>query len=298
MKYVVKNWIFAVVAVAFAAVSITTPAGAALPERSLGISPLRSELTISPGTSFDGKLTLTNSGKQAVSVSLKAEVFSVTNQTYDYAFNPSGTGVDWVSFSKDIITIDPTKSAVITYKVSVPLDAEPGGHYVSLFASSSPSTSVNGVSSVNRVASLLYITVAGDITQTGKVLTFNSPYISFQNPEWTATLQNSGSAHFHSLYSVQVVSLFGKKPLSSTQSDSLILPSSIRLITQAIPHPEWLGVYRLNYTIGLGDVAAQQYTRWMIYLPPLQVALVAGIIAGLFLLRPKRQKTAREIHNT
>lgn len=265
------------------------------PDRSLGISPLRNELTIAPGTSFDGKLTLTNSGKETLAVTMNAEVFSVTDEVYDYSFDPSGKGVDWVTFGSNEITIESGKSATVTYKVAVPIDAEPGGRYLSLFASSSPSTAVPGVTSINRVASLLYITVDGDVTRIGKVLTFNSPLVTFGDPTWTATIQDAGTTHFHSIYSVTVKSLLGGAPLKSAQGDSLILPSSIRLLSQSIPHPDLLGIYRLDYTIGLGDTPARQETKWILYLPPLQTLLVLAILISIVLLiRPKRKKIAAQ----
>jgi hypothetical protein len=194
-----------------------------------------------------------------------------------------------VSFGETSVTIDPGKSTTVSYKVAVPVDGEPGGRYISLFASSRPTAAANGVTSINRVASLLYITVAGDVTRTGKVLTFNSPLLTFGDPTWTAALQNSGSTHFHSLYNVGVTSLFGGSTLTSTRGDSLILPSSVRLLSQAIPHPQWLGIYRLDYTIGLGDVPAQQETKWILYLPPAQSLLILGILVGLFFLWSKRK---------
>jgi hypothetical protein len=287
MKYKVISMVLAVI---FFAISSSVSAHAtAQPERSLGISPLRSELTISPGTSFDGKITLNNSGKTAVTVTMNTEAFSVTDEAYDYSFDSSGKGVDWVTFSSNTVSIDPGKSTTLSYKVAVPIDSEPGGRYLSLFASSSPSATITGVTSVNRVASLLYITVAGDIARTGKVLTFNSPVLTFGEPTWTATIQNSGSAHFHSLYNVNVKYLFGGSTLTSAQGDSLILPSSVRLLSQTIPHPDWLGIYRLDYTIGLGDSPAQRETRYILYLPPVQSLLIIGILIGIFLLRSDRR---------
>jgi hypothetical protein len=288
MKYKVGTWVLAVV---FAVVSLTMPVSAApSPDRSLGISPLRSELTISPGTSFDGKLTLINSGKETLSIALTAEVFSVTNQAYDYSFDPAGTGVDWVTFSTDTVSIDPSKSATVGYKVSVPINAEAGGRYLSLFASSSPQAAISGVTSINRVASLLYVTIAGDQTRTGNVLSFSSPILSFGSPAWSATIQNSGSTHFHSIYSVQLRSLFGGTTLKTATNDSLILPSSVRLVSQSIPTPDIIGLYRLDYTISLGDVPAKQETRWILYLPPIQTLLVLGVIIAIVLLWPKRKK--------
>jgi len=280
-----------VVLLLFALVGIVTIAGSPVhaapsPVRSLGISPLRSELTITPGTSFDGSITLTNSGKDPLVVTLDAEAFSVTDQVYDYSFDPAGTGVDWVSFSNNSIHIQPGGASTIRYKVAVPISAEPGGRYLTILASSDPTTNTDGVTSINRVATLLYITIAGDVTRTGKVLTFDSPILTAGDATWTATLQNGGTTHFHSIYNVTVRPVFGNM-LSSSEADSLILPSTIRLISQQIPHLDWIGLYRLDYTIGLGDVPAQQETRWILNVPPLQGLILLVIVAILVLLRLK-----------
>jgi hypothetical protein len=264
-----------------------TPAHAtSSPIQSLGISPLRSELTISPGTAFDGAITLTNIGKSPVFITMDAEVFSVTDEQYDYSFDPSGTGANWVSFSQNSVTLPASGAATIYYKVSVPITAEPGGRYLSLFATSSPAANSSGVSSINRVASLLYITVAGDVTRTGKVLTFNSPVLTSGDATWTATLQNSGTTHFHSIYNVVVRPLFGNS-FSSSEADSLILPSTVRFISQPIPHLDWIGIYRLDYTIGLGDVPAQKETRLILNVPPLQGLILLVLIATIVLVKLK-----------
>ena len=287
MKYWVRNLI---VTITLLSVCITSPLSAVTDNRSLGISPLRNELTITPGTSFNGRLTLTNSGQQQVAIGLTAEVFSVTNSAYDYAFNESGRGVDWVTFSQQSVTIASKKSATVSYRVAVPIDAEPGGRYLSLFASSSPENSLDGIVSINRVASLLYITVAGDISRTGSVLTFASPTIMFGDSFWTATLQNSGTAHFHSIYSIQLQSLITRSLVAKTEGDSLILPGTVRVLTQAIPRPQLLGIYKANYSISLGDVPARTETRYIVYAPPLQLLLIFAIIAGIWVLVPKKRK--------
>ncbi len=282
-------------AVVILAVGAMVPVDAvSTPDRRLGISPLRNELTITPGTSFDGKLTLTNSGQESLAVTMNAEVFSVINEAYDYSFNPSGKEVAWVTFGRKQVTVAAGTSETVSYKIAVPLDAEPGGRYLSLFASSQTNVATTGVTAINRVASLLYITVAGNVTRTGTLLSLNSPFLTFEDPTWTATVQNSGTTHFHSIYSVSVTPVFGGASVKSAQGDSLILPSSIRLLSQSIPRPDILGIYRLDYTVGLGDVAAYQATKWMLYVPPLQSLLVLAIIIGIFFLfRPKRQKPSK-----
>jgi hypothetical protein len=108
---------------------------AATKSKGLTLSPLRTELDIAPGTSLDGMLTVTNNSSKPMSVAMSAEVFSVINQQYDYAFTAESNVVQWVSFDHTEISLQPGKSQDVKYMVGVPLSAEPGGRYISLFAS-------------------------------------------------------------------------------------------------------------------------------------------------------------------
>lgn len=256
--------------------------------KGLTLSPLRSELNIAPGTSLDGKLTVTNSTDKPMSVQLDAEEFKVIDQQYDYAFTEDSDTAKWVSFTPVEADLTTGQSKVISFRVGVPLSAEPGGRYISLFASTDTGTTGGSTSSRQRVGSLLYITVLGDVTRNGNLMSLTSPWAIGGGSMWSMALQNTGTTHFRSQYTVQVQKIIGGGTVASLSGDVLILPGTVRTVPDKIPLPQLPGIYKVVYTIGLGDKPSAVETRWVIYAPLWAIIAIAIIVAGLIWWLRKR----------
>jgi hypothetical protein len=236
--------------------------------RGLTVTPLRSELEVSPGTSVDGVLTITNLTDTDMKVGLSAEEFSVIDQQYDYAFTAESNLAKWVLFGKSSVNLQAGESQSVSYKVGAPLSAEPGGRYISLFASTDSADSNSGISTRQRVASLLYITVLGDVSRSGSLVSLAAPWLMSGNDIWSATLRNTGTTHYRSQYMVSVYNIFGNAAATSDINDSLILPGTIRTISGTVPTPQLPGIYRVVFKIGLGDTPARFESRYVLYMPP------------------------------
>jgi hypothetical protein len=245
--------------------------------KGLTISPLRSELSIEPGTSIDGVLTVTNSTNNPMTVDLSAEEFSVINQQYDYAFTTESDVTKWVSFNTKEFILTKSESKNISYRVSVPLSTEPGGRYVSLLASTDAGLSQNGVQSFQRIASLLYITVSGDITRAGNLISLSTPWFISGESVWSTAIQNTGTTHFRSRYNVQIKNLLGSGVVADMSGDALILPGTVRLVSDVLPSPTFPGIYKAIYTIGLGDTPAKTETRLVLFLPPWITIIITAV---------------------
>ncbi len=245
----------------------------------LTLSPLRTETEIAPGTSQDRSLTLTNTNDFPITVRLTTEEFSVINQQYDYAFNVETQLTKWVTFTPDTLDLAVGETKTATFRIGVPINAEPGGRYLSMFASTDAGASQSGIVSRQRVASLIYITVLGDVSRSGRLAALSAPWLIIQPTAWTASLQNTGSTHYRSRYDVTIQPLIGDNTISRTSGDGLILPGTIRLIKDTLPMPNLPGVYKVVYKIGLGDTAAVLETRLMLYVPP--VFIIVTIFAGI-----------------
>jgi len=260
----------------------------------LTISPLRSEMNIAPGTSLSGVLKITNSTNKVMVVDLNADEFSIVNQQYDYAFSKESGISKWVTFSSQQINLSIGETREISYIIGVPLSAEPGGRYISLFASTGVKSKTGDTNSIQRVASLLYITVTGDVSRSGRLVSLSSPWAFGGESKWAMSVQNTGTTHFHSLYSVSIQSIFDKKSIASLSGNSLILPDTIRTLSNDIPVPQLPGIYRIIFTIGLGDSPASIQTRYILYLPLISALIITIIIISvitLFYYRYLRKKS-------
>lgn len=262
--------------------------------KGLTVYPIRNELNIEPGMSYYGSLTVTNSTDKAMEVSLSAEVFNVINQQYDYAFTAESNVVKWVNFESLGVSLLPNESKEVKYNIGVPLSAEPGGRYISLFATNDIETQDGGISSRQRIASLLYITVAGNISRTGHLLSLNSPWLISGSSSWSAILRNSGTTHFRSRYNVKINGIVSGGQFASASGDALILPGTVRLINDELPMPILPGIYRLEYEIGLGDTPAQNVSRLIIYMPYWSLFFIAiavlAVIYWIILIKKKSIK--------
>ncbi len=274
-----------------------TYAESAVDLKGLTLSPLRTELEISPGTSLDGVLTVKNSTDKPMTVSLTAEEFSVINQQYDYAFTAESNMAKWVRFTPIEVDLTVGETKDVKYSVGVPLSAEPGGRYISLFASTDTASSNSAVKSRQRVASLLYITVSGQVTRVGNLVSLSSPWLISGTSSWSAALRNSGTTHFRSRYNIQVLNLIGNDTAASSLGDDLILPGTVRSIYGDLALPKFPGIYKVIYTVGLGDSPAVVETRYILYMPwyaaiffiVLVILLVSTIVRKVQRKRQKNQ---------
>ncbi len=257
--------------------------------KGLTISPLRTELEISPGTSLDGALTVTNSTDKPMMVNLTAEEFSVIDQQYDYAFTAESNTAKWVNFNPAQADLAVGETKKVQYSVGVPLSAEPGGRYISLFASNDISMQTDSIAR-QRVASLLYITVSGDVTRAGHLISFSSPWAIGGDSNWSTALQNTGTTHYRSRYSVKVMNILGSGVVATNQGSALILPGTVRLVSDKLPSPQIPGIYKAVYFIGLGDTPAISETRYFIYMPPLAILLSIVIVTILIYRIVKRHQ--------
>ena len=263
----------------------------ALNGNGLVLAPLRTELDLEPGTSTDLVLTIENAADSASEVRLSAESFTPINAQYDYAFDIATETARWVRFAQSTITLAAGKTRDITYTVGIPLDAEAGGKYLSVFASSNIIEKGTDLTSRQRVGSLLYINVAGEVTRPGELIGLNSPFLIAGDSQWSMSLGNGGTTHYRSRYNVSVQQLFGEQVIASSGGDALILPGTVRTLVDSLPAPKLPGIYKLVYTIGLGDTPAVKEVRYVLYVPPaMAMVLLLGLTLGISLLVQKKRR--------
>jgi len=292
-----KNIILAtVIVIAFSSILVSPSfAQQTTNKPGLTLSPLRTELSIEPGTSQVGNLTVSNSTLEPMTVALSAEEFKITNSQYDYEFIAESDISRWVSFKPSEIILKSGESKDVQYTVTVPPTAELGGYYISMFVSTAVGSPGDVGNSQQRVASLLYITVNSDVlgavTRAGNVLSLSSPWLMIDKGTWGMTIQNGGTTHFRSDYSVKIENIFGDK-ISEYENSALILPSTIRAISGELSAPSMPGIYKVIYTIGLGDTPKIIKTHYMLYLPIWAIGIILTIIiaVGLWFYRKVNRK--------
>lgn len=266
------------------ALSCITPTVYAEPPKNKGlaITPLREYSTVAAGHTKNAALTIANNTDKPVTVSLTVEQFSVADYTYEYHFAPARD--DWIKFESPQIKLPPYTSQKVAYTLAPPKNAVPGGHYFSLFATSTVGD--GAITSYAKVGTVLYVTVAGNVQYKSYIEQTSAPWISFGGDiPITFVIHSASNSHF---FAYGFEDLHGIGTNSHTNDPAhIILPGTIRKLQVSHPSPLLPGVYQVEY--GYKTDTGQTITKnnQLIYLPIWFVAIVAGAVWLVALLGRK-----------
>jgi hypothetical protein len=262
-------------------------AAEATKDKGLLISPIRSYLTMDAGDTKTRSFTVANLTSKPIVVTLSVEQFSIADYTYDFTFNqPKNT---YVKLVENRVELKPYESHEVPYAVTLPTTAAPGGIYYSLFASANLSS--DGFSGTVRAASLLYLTVNGDLSQTGTIVKSSVPWIVVtpQVP-YTIEVKNTGNVHYFAHFSGSVAGAFYQSSPATTSQ--LLMPQSTRRVKNTLPAPLLPGIYKINYGYTSDSGQKVMRSQYFAFLPPwfLAFAAVAGYVFGRKYLRQRKSE--------
>ena len=239
-------------------------------ERGLVITPPRQYIEVEPGKTTKSSLTVVNSTEAPVDITLSYEQFSVADYTYDYQFMAPKEA--WISLETTSVQLKRTESRTISYDIAAPHDAQPGGHYFTLLASMS-----RGDGKVVRAATVVYVTVKGDLKKDYSIVNHFAPWLSTgSDVPYSFDVLNTGNTHFLVYVSGELKGVSAKE--KTTEAAHILLPGKIRKVEGRIPSPLLPGFYQATY--GFKDEDGHETTRSQLILhaPLWSWALVVGVI--------------------
>lgn len=251
---------------------------------SILISPVSKRYELNAGDTTTDTLKVVNDGTTTYDFILYARPYSVQNENYIPDFTSEAQNSDaykWVQFTSPTYRLTPGKSADIDYTIRVPENATPGGHYGVLFAETQPvnQSEGNAVQRKKRVGSILYITVKGDVTTSGKLLSTDVPF--FQTiPPLTVTqrVQNTGNTDFTVETTTKISDFFGGLKHTNERS-YVVLPSTTRKATIEWPDSAWLGLYKVETTTSFLDTKHSS-GQYVLLVPIWVYSVLALLIAA------------------
>jgi uncharacterized membrane protein len=135
------------------------------------------------------------------------------------------------------IVIETGQRAEVVVTVNTPASAEPGGYYAGVLFNFSDGTQANQPSEVaieSTVAVPLLLTVKGNYTEAGGIVTFttadNSNTYSQGPVSFLLRYQNTGDVHLKPVGSITITDMFGKtvKTIKVNEDQGAVLPGTIR----------------------------------------------------------------------
>jgi hypothetical protein len=285
----------------------------------LSISPTRTELRIQPGQSDKVEISIRNVTRGAIVAKPFISDFESDDETGEpklYANTDKRNSASISSFVAGLqdVPLQPGENKTLTYNVSIPGNAAPGGYYGAVTYRAVPANQAGPesgeVALTANVASLVLIEVPGDITEqiqltnakigktdnSKKQVKFGSFFTS--KPDKAAiTVKNNGNSFSKPFGTVSLTNMSGDQvysyELNNATPRSNILPKSSRTFSDEIKSISKPGRYTLTANISHGtggEVITKKVSFW--YVPVwLLVALgilLLGLVAGLYVLYRKQ----------
>jgi len=194
----------------------------------IGIKPLRTELEISPGGSQTSTLKIINTKDKSVRTKVSMDVY-VKNDDNGFPIVAELDEDDprnikpWISISEEYrnFVLEADSEKEITFTVTVPAGAEPGGHYASVIYEDVNASKKKGLGITPRVASLLLIKVRGKEIINGEIEEFgikNQKIYNDKPVNFILKFKNEGNIHVKPQGQIFLTSKNGKAILKVSEA--------------------------------------------------------------------------------
>lgn len=283
--------------------------------RGISISPLKFEFNVDPGQQVSDVIRIFNAGADPIFASVKIEDTSPTGERGQAIIGEAGSTrysiAEWTMPDQDVIEVQPGEQRAINFTLSVPPDAEPGGHYGALTVENLPGNLSEGSSGVvfaQKVAALMLVSVSGDVAEEVSISDF---FIATEETpiryDWIPTnwildpteitfvtrFENTGSVHEKPAGFVTVTSALGNELTKLPIDQRNVLPDQKRVIeTTWQPDGLTLGKIRAQVDAVYGSKSQSLFAAAEFWVVPVTTLgpWVIGIFIGLILMLILRKR--------
>ncbi len=267
----------------------------------LSVSPTLFDMSAEPGQAWQSKLRVVNVNDFDLTVYVEVVNFAPKGEGGDGSFIPldpanldGSTLAEWISISRDPITIPREQTGEIPFTVTVPKDASPGGHFAAVLVGTKPPVTESGqarLQTTQMVTSLFFARVAGDVVESGVIREFTTEETFLDTPEASFSLrfENKGNVHLKPQGEIKIYNMWGEErgivPINQYSNFGNVLPESIRKYNFTWKG-EWslsdMGRYSAVATLGFGT-EVKQFASSKTYFWVIPFKLVFGIFFALVL---------------
>lgn len=310
--YASANLLVAVTALLFASavpvMAATSSSSSASGGNGLRISPVRTDLTIRPGTSQTIDVYVTNLTSQSANLSGVVDDFTAgTDESGTPAIllngekAPSHSLKGYVSpIGNFTLAANATKDIKVT--ISIPTGVAGGGYFGAVRFMPASTDSTKNVNLAASVASLVIVTVPGPVTQQLSISSFDVRQMNIQKN----TLENS-SVFFTSNKNLNAVVRFdntgnlqeepfgkillkkgnttiGTYTINNAQPLGNVLPDSIRRFSVPLTGLSSFGKYTLEGNFGYGTTGQLLSAQTTFYIVPVAAVVIAVVVLLVIIL--------------
>lgn len=279
--------------------------------QTLSVSPAIVDNSLDPGASFTIDIALTNQTASPIAVRAATREL-VTDMPIAEERKSAFDASSWFAIENPDFLLLAQERRQVPVKVSVPKNAEPGGHYATInFDSFVPQQQTSGVTTVNaRVGVVVLLTVSGDVRErvsiVGPIATKNWQPDALPTT-FDLRLRNDGNVHVLPRGEIVIRDVFGRVVKRVPMQTGTLLPGTENNYSATWEHGLVAGVYNAEaeITAGTQQTKLGPATKRFV-VAPLVLIIPIGVVVLLLTIvvlvatyrRKRRKKRETTAQNT
>lgn len=274
------------------------------------IFPAKTELNAVPGTTFPFYVNVHNLGAEVENLKIYFMDYFI-KENNEFVFEEPGhysySCASWIASAQNEISVAPGVIHRAEFSMTVPPDAEPGGHYAVIFFEQMPAPGAPPVKTTPRIGALVLATVPGEIVREGVIESVDItstwfwpshklPLLPQKRIVARVVFHNKGNVHLTTRGKLTYSPTFGWSSGTVFFEEITVLPGTKRYMEAVIPDPPWVGSYEARAEVEYGpsltefDTTRTKKGTFNVY--PLSLLLLLllliAIVVGLWFWRRSR----------
>ena len=269
--------------------------------------PPRLEIEVEPGETVKSILKVRNETSTQQNFSVNVEDFIVdqkTNTPIPLSENVTSRWSlrKWI-ISPKIIPVDAGATQNVEITIRVPASALPGGHYAMVTYNPNGEIKPGDLRKTatiigQRVGSIIYVKVKGDINEKAYLNSFTSPKFTEKGPvEFLGALENASDIHINPKGYISIKDLFNREVSRINLDLGNIFPENIKEFSTKWDQKWGYGRYtaELNLVYGSDNVVSGLIYFWLFPITGIIYTLIAIVsILAIIIILNKRNKKHQE----
>jgi len=256
------------------------------------VGPIKLDYSVDPGDVIEGEFFLMNEGNETQTFYPDFEKFKEENGEKIFLKEKSDLAT-WIKTDSSV-TLGPGAQKNVAFKIEIPKNAAPGGHFAVVWWGTAPPGDGGQVTIAVRAGILLLIRVSGDIQEEGRILSFqaaNSKKIFWSSPvSFQVVFNNDGNVHLKPAGTITIKNILGRVNGEITVNPYAlqVLPESKRTFEEKWTAPRFaFGLYRAeaNFIFGESQKTVSQ-GFWFLFIPLKTLVLIILILVLIFFILP------------
>ena len=266
--------------------------GFSLEAGAVTVGPAKLDYSVNPGDIIEGQFFVMNEGNETQTFYPVFEKFKEENGEKIFLKEKSDLAT-WIKTDSSVI-LGPGAQKDVAFKIEIPKDAGPGGHFAVVWWGTVPPGDGGQVAIAVRAGILLLIRVSGDIQEEGRILSFqaaNSKKIFWSAPvSFQVVFNNDGNVHLKPAGTITIKNILGRVSGEITVNPYAlqVLPQSKRTFEEKWTPPRFaFGLYKAkaNFIFGESRKNVSQ-GFWFLLIPLKTLVLIILILAMILFILP------------